>query len=276
MRSLKDYLITIKYEIQILAKMRESKRNKLILQLFEETLPELDGRVEAVKGFLAKFDLWQDSRQGRLAYSFKGRTHVESLIEELLRTHAYFTYKLVLIDDGSRLPDSMGGLRIDDSAEAPATKSDALRLQEIISTSKARRQVVDPRSKKLLLSPDQFQDRERVEDSEVWIQSIPQSSNNEALRTFYIIDPVEKPPFTSGDNEGYALRTRELANTFYAAEVDRDYMTCSGIAQCRGFIWNAREKQFELVLATPPTPFKPYSQPPIYAGWSPSFDHRPH
>jgi hypothetical protein len=45
-----------------------------------------------------------------------------------------------------------------------------------------------------------------------------------------MIDPVEKRPFTSGDNEGYALRTRELTNTFYADEVDRDYMTSTGIA----------------------------------------------
>jgi hypothetical protein len=57
MRSLKDPLVTIKYEIQILANIRELKRDKLVLQLFEETLPELDSRVEAVKGFLAKFDL---------------------------------------------------------------------------------------------------------------------------------------------------------------------------------------------------------------------------
>ena len=57
MRSFKDHFTTIKFEMRVLNDIRKSEGDELIPQLFEGTLPDLDGKVDAVKAYLTQFEM---------------------------------------------------------------------------------------------------------------------------------------------------------------------------------------------------------------------------
>ena len=264
MRSLRDHLTTIKYEMRVLNDIRGSEDDELVLQLFEGTLPDLDGKIDAVKAFLSKFDMWKDSRLKRLAYSFKGKSHAEALVEALRQTHAFFSYKLILMNHAAGKKDGKALYQKPKQNGNDEVKSDALRMISIIQESKMRRQVSDGDLQSPLLSSAPFHKREHLEDSEVWIQLISHTSNS-PFRTYYIIDPIERPPIAPGnstpqeDEARYEVTAKNLANAFYSDSNDRSFLNRTAIAQSRGYIFNDAGNQYELILCTPPIISRPRS-----------------
>ncbi len=266
MRCLKDHLMTIKYEMRVLHDIRESEGDELIPQLFEGTLPDLDSKIDAVKAFLTKFDMWKDSLLKRLAFSFKGKSHAEVLVEDLRQTHAFFSYKLILIDHAAGKKDRTALQQKPRQNGSDEVNSDALRMMSLISESKMRRQTSDGYLQSPLLSSTVFQQREHLNDSDVWIQLISHPSNSDSpLQPYYIIDPIERPPITLGnstpqeDEARYEICAKNLANSFYSDSKDGPFLNRTSIAQSRGYIFNDAGNQYELILCTPPIISRPRS-----------------